>query len=622
MLNESSSNKKVVEQVTLDNGIEEVRSIVDKSSSKKSKTNIDASVSSTPVPVKSNDKKRAPGIKSVAKGEAKQSPLYLHNNKLCGCYIEAARVWTPPKEERDLYGSQGSPKVTGVETSSPASTTSVSAASTSGRSSSSASVAAAPSLEVEEYKKKNWFLINFCIYQPFLDGWDFTPDVGMGSTRGEIFTPRFIVDYMISDVGILPERMVYNFDYKSYKKKFEDKQNELRGYAGARVFEPAVGTGNYISSVLWHKLEIAHELTGYKSYKRNGKVYYSKNIEQLARYQAYTLVILGSLYFNDIDPGNLQTTKWRTLRDSEISNPKNVDFWVSHIKENLSQELDRTQSKWLKDYVQESINTASANWASKDKDRGVLDVLYEKHTGEHSPDWLRAAWRRILDANAQLFNGIKSEDVVEKGFVVPGNQNIIWTYWSFVYEVSPLNEADIQELSFRSSRPISEIIELGLDKSLERMSGLRKAVPLLRQMLVGEREEAQTTLDNIFSVLRDSVKSKAAKDSMDTSDGERPPVFTISSTAAPRGKKKKQDKNEGLMPLFEVEEVQEEIKGANLNEYKLDEESLFLSADPSTQKQIRQLKSNLNKTNARLLECPEVRQLNDIVFYNKRNINT
>lgn len=518
-----------------------------------------------------------------ASSELQKSPLYLHNNKLCGCYLESARVLTPPKEERYLYGFQGSPKAT------------------------------------EEHKKKNWFLINLCTYQPFLDGWDFTPDVGMGSTRGEIFTPRFIVDRMISDVGILPERMVYNFDYKSVKKKFEDKQNELRGYAGARVFEPAVGTGNYISSVLWHKLEVAHELTGYKSYKRNGKVYYSKNIEQLARYQAYTLVILGSLYFNDIDPGNLQTTKWRMLRDSEISNPKNVDFWVSHIKDNLSQELDRAQSKWLKDYVQESIQAASANWASKDKDRGVLDVLYEKHTGEHSPDWLRAAWRRILDANAQLFNGIKSEDVVEKGFVVPGNQNIVWTYWSFMYEVSPLNETDIQELSFRSNRPINEIIDLGLDKSLDSMSGIRKAVPLLRQMLLGEKEEAQVALDNIFSHLRDSVKAEAAKNSMAISDTERPPVFTIYSDSLSKGKKKKQDKNDGLMPLFEMKEVKVE-EGTHFREYNLDEESLFYAADPSTQKEIKKLRSDLNKINARLLECPEVRQLNDLVFYDKTSI--
>jgi hypothetical protein len=576
MPNKKSPARKIVERITLDNGVEQVISVSLDSEANNLRSR------ATEDEAGDSNKKRSKAPAVGKKQDGKQSPLYLHSNRLCGCYLESARVLTPLKEERDLYGSQGKPGTTDAE------------------------------------KQKNWLLINYCIYQPFLDGWDFTPDVGMGSTRGEIFTPRFIVDHMISDVGILPERMVYNFDYKSYKKKFEDKQNELRGYAGARVFEPAVGTGNYISSILWHKLEVAHELTGYKPYKRNGKTYYSKSIEQLARYQAYTLVALGSIYFNDIDPGNLQTTKWRILRDSEISNPANIEFWVEHIKQNLSQELERTQVKWLKSYVQESIQTASNNWASKDRDRGVLDVLYEKHTGEHAPDWLRAAWRRVLDANAQLFNGIKDEDTIEEGFVVPSNQKVIWTYWSFVYELSPLNEVEIQELAYRSNRKIEEILELGLDKALENVAGLRTAIPLLRQMLVGEREEVYSELSAMFEVLREARKTEAARNSIKLDSESGVPVFSVN--AVPNSKNKAKRKRNQNLPeepgLFNLV-VESSGQDITAEDYSLDEDSLFNSASKEVQKQLRQLRLRLSKINTRLEECPKVSSLPDIVFYQK-----
>lgn len=61
----------------------------------------------------------------------------------------------------------------------------------------------------KEFTKEN-------ISNQFIDGWDFTPDVGNGKSRGEIFTPRFIVDKMIA-MGIIPPSIVYFDNYEKFK---------------------------------------------------------------------------------------------------------------------------------------------------------------------------------------------------------------------------------------------------------------------------------------------------------------------------------------------------------------------------------------------------------------------
>ena len=261
---------------------------------------------------------------------------------------------------------------------------------------------------------------NRCVYQPFLDGWSFTPDVGNGSSRGEIFTPRFVVDKMIVDSGILPKRVVYDLDYRG-------SQDTLRKYIGSRVFESAVGTGNFVSTILWHKLELAHRLTGY-TVDPDGQP--RKTDAQRRRYEAYTLVALASCYFNDIDPGNLQTTKWRLLRDSEIGADVNIVFWTDHIASALEDTLSLNVAS-LRASVEKSIKEASANWGTKDRDRGVLDDLYEKHTGIEAPEWLRSTWKLILDKNGLLFNGINEEDEQNGTWFCPGWKNVEWVFWRF-----------------------------------------------------------------------------------------------------------------------------------------------------------------------------------------------
>jgi hypothetical protein len=514
--------------------------------------------------------------------DGKQNSLYLHNNKLCGCYKDEAKVSIPRKHARAVsdFSLAGADNSKGKDKDGLPLDTS------------------------------NWLLVNYCVYQSFLDGWDFTPDVGMGSTRGEIFTPRFIVDYMISDLGILPERMVYEFNYKSLERKKEDKQNELRGYAGSKVLEPAVGTGNYISTILYHKLELVNELTGYKSSRQNGRTSYIKNPAQLARYQAYTLVVLGSLYINDIDPGNLQTTKWRFLRDNEIASPANIEFWVSHIEDNMSIKLDKKELKWTREYVNSSIQSASQNWASKDRDRGVLDVLYEKHTSEHAPDWLRSAWRKIIDANAQLFNGIQSEDTIEEGFVVPGYKKVIWTYWSFSYDLVQLDKQELQDLVSVTQKTLAELSSAALDNKLDNMLAHRTSVPLLRQMLSGEKEELESKVSAVFNLM-----SKEVREEYDKMHDE---ITLVGGVAGgPAGDSKQSFAGAAKSKHKIIEETQLSLFDIAIEDTALDlsEESVLSSSSKESRKEMLSLHNRKKKLEATLSLTPLVSKLESITLY-------
>lgn len=358
---------------------------------------------------------------------------------------------------------------------------------------------------------------NYCVYQSFLDGWNFTPDVGFGDSRGEIFTPRFVVDKMIVDAKILPRKAVYNYDYKG-------SQETLRKYIGARVFEPAVGTGNFTSTILWHKLEMAHELTGYTPNAEGKPV---KSESQLRRYQAYTLVALGSIYFNDIDAGNLQATKWRLLRDREISSNINIAFWVKYLQESLAKPVKVSVIKKL---VSASIEEASENWGTKDRDRGVLDDLYYKHTGLEAPDWLRSAWKLVLDTNGKLFNAIQSGDTIKDDFICPGNNKVMWTFWRF-------------------------------ENSKGLVTALRNAVPLSRQLLEGE-------LRNL------SNKIKLVPMTADNNTGALD-LFTGKPTQTPKDKKAEQE-------LRDINKSIEKIKKAldTTPEYSaLDPIELFMAEE-------------------------------------------
>lgn len=297
---------------------------------------------------------------------------------------------------------------------------------------------------------------NFCVYQPFLDGWDFTPDVGNGQKRGEVFTPRFVVDKMITmgsyshdsiepshkRAGIFPDKAVYEYDYSG-------STETIRKIIGQRIFEPAVGTANFAATILWHKLQYANMITSNSKQESDednddiGKeeafhATQPKTPAQLLRYQVYTLVALASIYINDIDAGNLQTSKFRFLRNTTINNEENIEFWIKHIKESMDKEPD---SDWVKNAIEESLKTAEANWGVFDDDKGVLDVLYKEHTKQKPPTWLSNLWKIIMDENAKLFNGIVIDDTNEENFVVAGYKNVVWNFWWFNYDKETINVA-------------------------------------------------------------------------------------------------------------------------------------------------------------------------------------
>lgn len=267
---------------------------------------------------------------------------------------------------------------------------------------------------------------NDCPYQPFLDGWEFATDAGNGQTRGEIFTPRFIVDRMVTSGHILPPQAVYNHDYSG-------SQDTLRKIVGNRVFEPAVGTGNFTATVLWHKLEYANMLTSAAKTAAAGRKTGrgKKTVTQLRRYQTYTIVALASIYFNDVDAGNLQTVKWRLLRDGEINTSENVDYWTRHIIGLLTGDVNEDA---VRETVTESIKTAGRLWGAADEDKGVLDVLYRRHTGQTPPEWLQETWKTVLDENAKLYNAVEEHDTVMNGCSVPGYGKVGWRFWWFSYD--------------------------------------------------------------------------------------------------------------------------------------------------------------------------------------------
>ena len=265
------------------------------------------------------------------------------------------------------------------------------------------------------------------IYQIFPDGWDFTPDVGNGQKRGEVFTPRFIVDKMISDAGIFPKEAVYQGDYSTVSAE------EAAEIVKTRVLEPAVGTANFGSTILWHKLNYA-----------------STASSTLLELEEYFLMGAASLYSFDIDPGNLSTTLHRFLgKTSRTKKYGTVDYWFTHINSALSQEPTESletdtpgPKQWITNFVKGSLTEAETNWSSFVTPDGVVQkvwrTIHEARAGDPGfeamtdtiPSPLLSKICKVLEKNTKLFNGIVEADSVEEGFTVPGWRNVVWSWWT------------------------------------------------------------------------------------------------------------------------------------------------------------------------------------------------
>lgn len=256
---------------------------------------------------------------------------------------------------------------------------------------------------------------NNCIYQPFLDGWEFTPDVGNGQKRGEVFTPRFVVSKMIENVGMFPKEAVYEHNYTTLNKE------ELEKVITSKVLEPAVGTGNYISTILWHKLNYAFTA----SLDENTQI-------DPAEYDQNVLKAVSSIYIFDIDPGNLETTYQRLFRtDATLNNKAKVDKWTKKIENSLDKTSKTTKTN-ISTMVKASLNSAEENWSKFliASPEGIVQSLYKAHMDTEISEEMMEKISEILDDNVKLFNGIVKEDTVSDGFVVPGWKNVVWKWWT------------------------------------------------------------------------------------------------------------------------------------------------------------------------------------------------
>ena len=289
---------------------------------------------------------------------------------------------------------------------------------------------------------------NNCLYQMFPDGWDFTPAVGNEQERGEVFTPRPCVDLMLVGSGMLSPEAVYAGDYESAE------DDEAERLVDMRVYEPAVGTANFLSTVLWHKLGYAFRLAG-----GNPKRF------DLELYEHLVLRAVASIYANDIDPGNLQTAMWRIMRDEEaIFTATAVSYWTgvmtaaaapiirARAAEFGVKELTRAEEKFAREsfrtYAQRSLAEAQRNWSCVETDGGLIEQLYRQHTSTEIPKRLSLPTRKLLRANLQLFNSL----VEEHDGLIPGYGEITWTAWK-IAGLKPRVVSTSRHVDYMPGRP-------------------------------------------------------------------------------------------------------------------------------------------------------------------------
>lgn len=274
-----------------------------------------------------------------------------------------------------------------------------------------------------------------CNYRSFVDDWSFVPETGNAQVRGEIFTPRWIVDTMISESEMLPSAAIYSEDYSK----------PLMEYIQCRVNEPAVGTANYLSTILYHKMKYAQSLS-YDStikIKDTNPSLFDERID-LDKYHTYILIAVASVYAYDIDIGNLEITKRRLLSTGKhpVNDEETVVHWTSYLTKWINQNSERNKISYstAKPCVERSLAESHKSWAKFLRDgRGIIDTAYHEATGDAMPEWLYAQCREILYKNIKLFNAIKETDTLDwaHNFFVPGFHSVAWTWWHFDFPKSP-----------------------------------------------------------------------------------------------------------------------------------------------------------------------------------------
>ncbi len=331
---------------------------------------------------------------------------------------------------------------------------------------------------------------NNCQYQQFIDGWNFTPDVGRGQSSGEVFTPRFIVDKMITDSGMFPQEFVYDYDYKQDSTILETIINN-------RICEPAVGTGNFISTILYYKLQAAKQLSLQDS---------SKDIKELIMRSIETL------YCFDIDAGNLEVT-FRRLTDGNserIDNKEIINYWVKNVTDNiLYDKKEEIINKIIdKDNVLNTILTEVINagqeeqYEIKDKYSDILyndvDNVYEIISKElYNTDF----FNDYENFKENIF-GIKLYDLLLNEFY---NLDKVYVY---AVDNDIVNNKNIREelLTIIDVSSIVDTISSSLEESKDNWESFLSGEGVLSRFFEENNIKDNDFFENCKKVLHDNIK--------------------------------------------------------------------------------------------------------------------
>jgi hypothetical protein len=272
-----------------------------------------------------------------------------------------------------------------------------------------------------------------CIYQEFPDGWSFVPDRGLGKDTGEIFTPVPLINQILSDTGIFPDTALYESRYSA------------RGATkriGATVCDQACGTGNFFIVVLSHKLNYCRVL------------FEEKDSDPMAL-ATNMLIAASSLYAYDIDPGNLEILKRRTLSHGKqpLDDYKAINYWSEYQDNRLNgSDYERRGERQvpmeeIRMLTSRSLASAQEYWGENvSTGRGMIDSLYRDLVGERMPEWFYWQTREILDKNVKLFDGLSERNIITRNEARPGIESVKWTEWSIVPDEKPGRPPFIREI--------------------------------------------------------------------------------------------------------------------------------------------------------------------------------
>lgn len=269
----------------------------------------------------------------------------------------------------------------------------------------------------EEQKMKN--LKAEQLYLKFSDGWDFSPDAGNGYIRGEIFTPKYLVDMMLTDSGMFSDDAVFKNNYSTLSEE------EILTTIQASVIEPAVGTANFLSEILWHKICYANELS-----KRSSA----------HSYELLVAEAVASIYANDIDAGNIQTAKSRLISGNPIWSEDTISFWTKQVGDNFAEADISLVSKT----VDESLRVANERWGNRMDSGGVCSLLYLEHQRKTMPSQFESFIEKIIDNNFILFDSISRDGAG----AVPGWNNVTWSIHNIFKDPSGSLSFEIELYAF------------------------------------------------------------------------------------------------------------------------------------------------------------------------------